>query len=277
MTDIPAMMLWTDAYMADTSHLTTLEHGAYLLLMMAMWRAGGRLPDDDVRLARVVKLPLDKWRKMAPLIREFLTVKDGFVFQKRLKLELEIAQSRIDKSRKAGRAGGRAKALKYKKPTPSSATKTPVAEMYDCSANQNQNQLREKEELRSSKKPKRKSALDEGSELTERHIDAAKARGMSRSQAIEEWERFKNRHIAKGELMADWWRAWLTWCGNFKKFNPQTKPPNGATAGINGAMQFLKSVVENEQIYSREGVGTDLELLPVDGRKRIGNLFDDGA
>ena len=127
MTTVPAMMLWTDAYMADTSHLTTTEHGAYLLILMAMWRAGGMLPDDDIRLARVAKLTLDKWRKVAPTIREFLTVEGDRVTQKRLKRELEIAFSKAEKYAAAGRTGGNAKALKNNNRVPSDANILPLA------------------------------------------------------------------------------------------------------------------------------------------------------
>ena len=113
--------------MADTSHLTTVEHGAYLLLLMAMWRAGGSLPNDDIRLARITKLSLDKWRKVAPNVMEFMTVDGQAVTQKRLKLEFEIASSKTEKLAAAGRAGGRAKALKNINRKPSDARETPEA------------------------------------------------------------------------------------------------------------------------------------------------------
>ena len=50
MAEFPAMQIWTDAYLGDTSHLSTTEHGAYFLLLMAMWRNGGSLPNDDAML-----------------------------------------------------------------------------------------------------------------------------------------------------------------------------------------------------------------------------------
>lgn len=112
MAEIPAMLLWTDAYMADTSHLTTIEHGAYLLVLMAMWRAGGQLPDDEIRLARTARLSLDKWRRIAPTIRSFLTAADGFVSQKRLKQEFENARGRAEKASIGGNASAASKELK---------------------------------------------------------------------------------------------------------------------------------------------------------------------
>jgi len=85
----PAFPLWTDAYLGDTTHLTTIEHGAYLLLLIVAWRSkDGALPDDDIMLARYSKLRLNHWKRMRPIIEPFFLVQDSTWVQLRLKDEL---------------------------------------------------------------------------------------------------------------------------------------------------------------------------------------------
>ncbi len=90
MAEAPAFPLWTDAYLADTGHLTTLEHGAYFLLLMAMWRAGGTLPNDDKKLARFAHLTNGQWARIRATIMSFFAeVENGQITQWRLIDELE--------------------------------------------------------------------------------------------------------------------------------------------------------------------------------------------
>lgn len=79
--------LYVGDYLADTQHLSTAEHGAYLLLLMHGWRHGS-IPDDDAALARIVGLRLDHWRKMSAAIRAFHQPDgNGGLVQKRLEAE----------------------------------------------------------------------------------------------------------------------------------------------------------------------------------------------
>lgn len=86
MAEFPALPLWTDAFLADTTHLDTRGVGAYLLLLFAAWRAPDcDLPDDDKLLARMARLSLREWRQIGPSIRAFFAVNEqGRLIQKRL-------------------------------------------------------------------------------------------------------------------------------------------------------------------------------------------------
>ena len=115
MAEFPALPLFTDAYLADTTHLTTTEHGAYLLLLMTAWRTPGCcLPDDDMLLARYAKMTRDKWKKIRPTLVQFFRVRDGQWHQARLQDELQHLQSRRTQQSEAGKASAKAKALKRK-------------------------------------------------------------------------------------------------------------------------------------------------------------------
>lgn len=106
------MPLYIGDYLADTSHLTTEQHGAYLLLLMAMWKRGGDgLPDIDENLASATRLSTARWKVVrAVLIDGLLLRTDGkAVTQKRLHEELSRA-GRITKERANAGAKGGAKA-----------------------------------------------------------------------------------------------------------------------------------------------------------------------
>lgn len=58
---------WGD-YLKDTGHLTTEQHGAYMLLIAHYWTTGA-LPNDDRQLAQVAKLKPQRWRLHRPVLR----------------------------------------------------------------------------------------------------------------------------------------------------------------------------------------------------------------
>lgn len=119
------MQLYVSDYLGDTRHLTTEQHGAYLLLLMTMWRSEGVLPSDDVKLARIAGLTVSRWKKIADDVLAFFTVCEGGITQGRLAAELTIADEKSEKRSQAGKAGGRAKSLKDKKAGVASAMRSP--------------------------------------------------------------------------------------------------------------------------------------------------------
>jgi uncharacterized protein YdaU (DUF1376 family) len=102
MASFPVLPLWTDAYIADTAHLTNEEHGIYLRLLMFAWRSPDcDLPDDDKRLAIMVGVSPKKWLTIRQSILPFFSSENGRLTQKRLSAERAKAE---DKSRAAAGA-----------------------------------------------------------------------------------------------------------------------------------------------------------------------------
>lgn len=114
MSALDELPLSTSSYLADTQHLSLLQHGAYLLILMTMWRAGGWIDDDDRKLATICKTSVKKWRQISEDVRALLIVEDGKLSQKRLLSEVEIVLNMVARNRENGSAGGKAKALKTK-------------------------------------------------------------------------------------------------------------------------------------------------------------------
>lgn len=102
----PYMKLYIADYHGDTTHLSTLEHGAYLLLLMAMWRAGGKLPADDVRLAKLAKVTPDQWAEIRDIILDFFTRRGGLLRHKRVSEEMAKYERTSVQRSEAGKRGG---------------------------------------------------------------------------------------------------------------------------------------------------------------------------
>ena len=103
----PWMPLYVGDYLGDTGHLTTAQHGAYLLLMMHYWRKG-ELPDDDRQLSKITKLPLKTWCDTRPILQDFFH--SGWR-HKRIDAELERMVRLSEKRAIAGQKGGLGSAL----------------------------------------------------------------------------------------------------------------------------------------------------------------------
>ena len=108
------MQLYVSDFVGDTLQLSTEQIGAYMLLLMAMWNAGGSLPDDDAKLARVARLSAKKWRAISADLLTFFEREDGEIGHRRLTRELRKAQVKSEARAAAGARGGAATALKTK-------------------------------------------------------------------------------------------------------------------------------------------------------------------
>lgn len=86
-------MYWGD-YLADTAHLSTTQHGAYLLLIGRYWTAGKPPDDDDAQLSRTARMSAAAWAGIRPVLAELFEIRDGKWFHKRIEAELSHAAQR---------------------------------------------------------------------------------------------------------------------------------------------------------------------------------------
>lgn len=215
------MPLYIADYLADTSHLSTLQHGAYLLLLLNYWRRGSKLPDNDAYLAQVTRLPVREWQKHREIIAQLFTVKDGWWIQKRVEEELARARSNFKSKSEAGAKGaakrwqknGGANGTAIAEPLPSqcqtdatlpspSPSHSPSGENSDANASE-------------ARKPRSRKFRTPADWLPDEKDQAhAQDRGLSATTIAALAEQFRDHHLAKGTLHSDIHAAWRTWVGN---------------------------------------------------------------
>jgi uncharacterized protein YdaU (DUF1376 family) len=99
------MPLWIADYLADTTHLSCEQHGAYLLLLITYWRRGGHMPADNAFLCSVTKLTPQKWRTMRVVMGQFFREEDGQWKNKRADAEI-LKAAKLKKDKAAAGAKG---------------------------------------------------------------------------------------------------------------------------------------------------------------------------
>ena len=185
----PYMRLYIADYLGDTTHLSTEEHGAYLLLLMSAWRSGGRLPLDDVMLAKLVKLPPRSWAKIKPNVMAFFQRRGSSYTHKRIAKELEVYTAKIARLQEAGKRGALVSNEKSKASGAANAGKKSGKSRH----NQNQNQRRVE------------GGIDTPSTLRREDADE-RADGSSPPRSVIDFEELRERIFREAEEMAAAWR-----------------------------------------------------------------------
>jgi uncharacterized protein YdaU (DUF1376 family) len=106
----PWMPLYIADYLGDTQHLSTIEHGAYLLLIMHYWQQEC-LPTDETRLARIARMTLKEWSNAKATLAALF---DPDWKHGRIDAEIAHTDEKYDARAKAGHKGGKASALSRK-------------------------------------------------------------------------------------------------------------------------------------------------------------------
>lgn len=111
MAEFPDFTLWTDSYLADTQDLATgAEHGAFLLILIAMWRNSGFLLCDDERLCTIAKTRPEQWKRIrGAILDKFRITPDGRLFSPRMLDELENKRQYRARQSAAGKSSAQSR------------------------------------------------------------------------------------------------------------------------------------------------------------------------
>jgi uncharacterized protein YdaU (DUF1376 family) len=102
------MPLYIADYLADTSRLTTEQHGAYLLLLIDYWR-NGPLPDDDAVLAQITRMSPDAWSNARSTLQAFFKQSGSRWVHGRVEAEIAKAKRNGEVNSTRAKAAARAR------------------------------------------------------------------------------------------------------------------------------------------------------------------------
>lgn len=221
MAALPYMQLYVADYLADTMHLTTEEHGAYLLLIFNYWQTGRAIPVS--RLARIARLSDERWTVVERSLNEFFNERSGEWVHDRIERDLEAVHATQTQRSAAGKASAEARAARAqaRKTKAVNERSTPV----EIPLNENSTirdtdtdtdikpplpPLAEKTVPAPEPKAKRKTRLPEPFNLTAEMRNWANERAPA-VDLRNETERFVNYWRGNGKTMTDWCATWRNW------------------------------------------------------------------
>lgn len=105
MSSRPYLPFYCADYLADTIHLSTVEHGAYFLLLMAYWQTGKPLPNDDQILASICRVSPYLFKKIKKNLLNFFKIFDKNLIHVRLEVELQEYAEKADAARARAEKG----------------------------------------------------------------------------------------------------------------------------------------------------------------------------
>jgi uncharacterized protein YdaU (DUF1376 family) len=115
MAALPYIQLYVADYLSDAAHLTTIQHGAYLLLIFNYWQRGQFLNNANGRLAVVARMSNEEWQEHVPVLSEFFRIEGDEWHHERIDADLEAIAQKSEQARAAGIASGNNRRAKGKR------------------------------------------------------------------------------------------------------------------------------------------------------------------
>lgn len=228
----PYMRLYWGDYFRDTGHLSRGEHGAYLLLLAALWNRGGKLPDDDAVLAKFALCTPREWASIKATIMAFFQVRRGQVTHKRITAELTKYESTIGKRKAAGRKGGLASRGQDEGNSEANANHKPTKPEPEPKREGIDPSLSGERAQSKGSRRKRETPLPAGfpdADLIDEAEQAVRSAGV-RLDIADQAARFRAHALTNDRRVRDWAEAFRGWVGIEIRRAPSAPPAETAPA-----------------------------------------------
>ncbi len=177
-------------------HLTTRQHGAYLLLLMHCYGTGKPLPVNDEVLRTIAREGGAEWKVDGPVVMKFFDMEEDGWHQRRVDKEIASAQIRYDRAVKGAQAKHRNKQASSKP----QASRKHVLNDQQAPANPNPTATQEVS-------PSELTSCDSSARPASRRVKTAPPVALEVppgwEQKSEKWADFRSK-LSDGE-----WRAWF--------------------------------------------------------------------
>lgn len=274
------MPLYIADYLADTTRLTTEQHGAYLLLIMDYWR-NGALPDDDGALANITRLTDAQWKKHRVALSRLFQIEGGEWRHKRIDNELARATANVEQRSAAGKASAAKRKKQRDEQQGANENSTDVATGVDT-----EDQRDGQQNFKPSPSPSPTTTEGKPSFVVASRTHARETvpgttvpadfepdqshRGIAHNMGLDlpaERDKFVDHYTSTGDVLADWPAKFRNWLRNANKHGDskfQTAPPRRAPAASNtiadkNAAAFSAA---REMIFGAGDGGTEREIQP---------------
>jgi uncharacterized protein YdaU (DUF1376 family) len=252
--EFAAIPLFTDAWIADTSHLTRPERGLYMDLLILIWRSPEcRVPNDMAWIARRLRVDETELPVLKSVVAEFLISTGNWLTQKRLKREwsytFEKRKKNIESAKSRWHKGKEVSEGSAKNGSVGNATAMPPH------PHPHPHPHKEREANAS---PKKGSRLSPDWQMPSDWIAWAVAEGMAEPAAQREAARFKDYWLGKpgkDGVKLDWNATWRNWA---RKALDDVRPKASANRDVTadprkGDERTLPD--GRRQVYIGDGVG----------------------
>ena len=108
------MPFYTGDYLRKTRRLKAPEHGAYILLLIALWDEGGALPYDESELREIARCSTRTWPKIWAKLKPFFIISEGQISHQKVTDTLADVSEKRRSYVARGKKGGTNSAKKRK-------------------------------------------------------------------------------------------------------------------------------------------------------------------